>query len=218
MIAVDFHTHTHFSGDGAMSPRELIEACRKQGLDRVVVTDHNTIEGALRAKEIDPQLVIVGEEIKTSVGELLAAFVTEEVPKGLPPLETIERLRKQGAFISVSHPFDPFRHNWPEGELLKMLPYIDAIETFNSRCLFGSFNEQAQAFARAHDLAGTAGSDAHTLPEVGAARLLLSEFKDRDSLRDAIHAAQRKARTTGVLVHYASWKASQAKNVKKGQK
>ncbi len=81
----------------------------------MVVTDHNTIAGARAAQELDPELVIVGEEIKTTRGEILAFFVSEEVPAGLTPQETIARLKDQGAFISVSHPFDIYRGgHWDE--------------------------------------------------------------------------------------------------------
>src|SRR5690242_9127614 len=106
MFRVEFHCHTNKSSDGMMSPLELVRTCQKKGIDRVIVTDHNRIEGALEAREIDPQRVIVGEEIMTTQGELLVAFVKEQIPAGLPPMKAIEYLRAQGAFISVSHPFD----------------------------------------------------------------------------------------------------------------
>ncbi|HEY3474500.1 MAG TPA: PHP domain-containing protein, partial [Anaerolineales bacterium] len=106
---IEFHCHTIFSKDSLTRPEVLVETCRQKGIDRVVVTDHNTIAGARVAQAIDPELVIVGEEIATTCGELLAMFVKEEIPKGLTPQEAIRRLRDQGAFISVSHPFDRWR-------------------------------------------------------------------------------------------------------------
>ena len=105
-LRVEFHTHTIFSKDSLTRPESFLRACRDKGIDRVVVTDHNTTDGALACQRLDPERVIVGEEIMTQKGELLAAFVTEEIPKGLPAPEAIARLREQGAFISVSHPFD----------------------------------------------------------------------------------------------------------------
>lgn len=84
-----------------MTPRELVMQARRLSLDRLVVTDHNAIQGAPEAREIDPDLVIVGEEILAQQGELLAVFVQKHVPKGLPPQEAINRLREQGAFIIV---------------------------------------------------------------------------------------------------------------------
>jgi predicted metal-dependent phosphoesterase TrpH len=86
--------------------------------------------------------VIVGEEILTTQGELLAAFVTEEIPARLSPLETIHRLRAQGAFISVSHPFDGHR-GWQLEALLEIAPLVDAVEVFNARCIFARDNQLA---------------------------------------------------------------------------
>ncbi|MDY7042274.1 MAG: PHP domain-containing protein, partial [Chloroflexota bacterium] len=104
MIKIDLHVHTCYSRDSTNSPEAIIEACRRRGLDKIAVTDHNTIAGALALRELAPDLVIVGEEIKTSDGELIAFFVAEEIPAWLPLEETITRLRAQGAIIGVSHP------------------------------------------------------------------------------------------------------------------
>jgi len=104
-LRVEFHCHTIYSKDSLVPPKKLVEAARRKGLDRLIVTDHNNIGGALEAKRLDPELVIVGEEILTPRGEFLAAFVSQEIPAGLEPLEVLRRLREQGAFISVSHPF-----------------------------------------------------------------------------------------------------------------
>ena len=109
MLRVEFHCHTNFSKDSLTRPRDLVDACRRKSIDRVVVTDHNTVAGARAAHALDPELVIVGEEIMTTRGEILAAFVSDEIPMGLSPQETIRRLKAQGAFISVSHPFDRWR-------------------------------------------------------------------------------------------------------------
>src|SRR5512138_402692 len=158
MLRTEFHCHTVFSKDSLTPPARLVETCRRKGIDRVIVTDHNTIAGALAARALDPGRVIVGEEILTTRGELLAAFLTEEVPPMLTPEETIRRLRAQDAFISVSHPFDAMRTGaWREPDLLAITPLVDAIEVFNSRCVRPSYNVQAAAFARLHNLAGTVG-------------------------------------------------------------
>ena len=107
MLSVEFHCHTIISKDSLTSPLKLVETCRRKGIDRVVVTDHNSIVGALAAQKLDPELVIVGEEILTTKGEILAAYMTEEIPPYLSPQETIKRLRNQGAFIPTRRrPFE----------------------------------------------------------------------------------------------------------------
>ncbi len=205
MLNVEFHCHTHYSKDSLTSIEALLAACRRKKLDRVVITDHNTIEGALLAQQIAPDNVIVGEEIMTRAGELLAAFVSVEVPRGLPPQEAIDRLREQGAFISVSHPFDVLRSgHWEQADLLAILPEVDAIETFNARCLWPGFNNRAQAFARQHGLPGTVGSDAHMPSEIGRAALRLPDFHDPETLRLAIRQGQRVGGLSTAWVHFAS--------------
>src|SRR5215216_3067134 len=159
MMKVEFHSHTNASKDSLTRPVDLIAAARRKGLDRLVITDHNTIAGARAAQALDPEVVIVGEEIMTTRGEILAAFVTEEIPRGLNPMETIQRLRDQGAFISVSHPFDRLRSGgWRENDLIAIIPLVDAIEVYNSRCMNPGFNRDASRFAERHNIAGTVGS------------------------------------------------------------
>jgi predicted metal-dependent phosphoesterase TrpH len=186
---VEFHCHTSASKDSLTPPRELVKAARRRGLDRLVITDHNSTAGAIEAQGLDPGLVIIGEEIMTTQGEILAAFVTKEIPAGLPPQEVLKRLRDQGAFISVSHPFDTLRPGgWKEPDLLEILPFVDAIEVYNSRCMFPSFNRYAKSFAEKHNVPGTVGSDAHAAFEVGRSVLKLGRFDGAVELRRIIRA------------------------------
>ncbi len=205
MLRVEFHCHTAYSRDSLLPPRRLVEACRQKGIDRVIVTDHNTIAGGLAAARLDPQRVIVGEEIMTTEGEILAAFVTEEIPPGLAPEEALQRLRTQGAFISISHPFDGWRKGgWREADLFRILPLVDAIEVYNSRCMSPSFNRQAMDFARRHDLAGTVGSDAHTAFELGRSVLLLEPFDNSADLRRVIRQAVPVTHWSPPWFHFSS--------------
>ncbi len=205
MIRVEFHCHTTCSKDSLTSAGRLVAACSSRGIDRVIVTDHNTIAGALSAQAIDPVRVIVGEEIMTTRGELLAAFVATEIPPGLSPLEAIGRLREQGAFISVSHPFDRWRAGgWEESDLLGIVGLVDAIEVYNSRCLSPAFNRRAQEFACQHNLSGTVGSDAHTTFELGRSTLLMEPFDNADGLRRAIPQATARTEWSPPWIHLAS--------------
>ena len=203
--STEFHCHTIYSKDSLVMPERLVETCRKKGIDRVIITDHNSIKGALEVQRIAPELAIVGEEIMTTKGEILAAFVTEEIPAMLTPQETIARLKEQGAFISVSHPFDFTRGgHWQEADLLEILPFIDAIETFNSRCLLPRMNLRAQEFAATNGIASTVGSDAHALFELGRATLTLPKFNSASDLRAVIRQGMPQMRKTGVYARAAS--------------
>jgi len=205
MLRTEFHTHTIYSKDSLTTPEKLVETCRRKGIDRVVITDHNSIKGAARAYELDPDLVIIGEEIMTTRGELLASFVTEEVPAGLSPQEAISRLRDQGTFISVSHPFDRHRSgHWELPDLLEIIPLVDAIETFNARCMLPRFNSQAKEFADEHDIPGTVGSDAHAAIEIGKATLMLPEFATAAELRQVIRQGQPLTALSPPWIHFTS--------------
>jgi predicted metal-dependent phosphoesterase TrpH len=213
LLRVEFHCHTIYSKDSLQRVEDLLATCRRKGIDRVVVTDHNTIEGARRAIELAPEMVIVGEEIRTTEGEFLAAYVAEEVPPGLPPMEALGRLRAQGAFISVAHPFDSMRSgDWQPETLQKILPKIDALEVFNARCMLPRFNKEAEAFARRYGVAGTVGSDAHTGWEVGRAIMELPAFGSAVELRVALEKVKFHTRLSPPWIHfssrYAVWRKS----------
>ena len=215
MLKLEFHCHSYASKDSLMLPVDLITAARRKGIDRVVITDHNSTAGAREAQAFDPELIILGEEIMTTRGEILAAFVQQEIPARLSPRETIARLKEQGAFISVSHPFDELREGgWLERDLLEILPFVDAIEVYNSRCMFPRFNRRAQEFARRHDIPGTVGSDAHAAFEVGRSTLQLEPFTDAEGLRRVIRGAKMQVKWSPWWFHLVSRYASNRKKIK----
>lgn len=203
-LKVDLHIHTCASKDGVLHPAEVIRIAKLKGLDRICITDHNTLDGALAAHRLDPEFVIVGEEILTEYGEILAFFVTEWVPPRLSPQETLKRLQAQGAVISVSHPFDRHRSGWTEPMLAGMRPQLDAIETFNARTLHPEHNEQARTFALAHGLPMTAGSDAHTAMELGAAYLEMPNFTTAAEFRAGLPQATIHGRLSPAWIHLFS--------------
>jgi len=213
-LRVEFHCHTIFSKDSLTQPQALVDACRRKGIDRIVVTDHNTIAGARAAQALDPERVIVGEEIMTTRGEILAAFVSEEIPKGLTPQETIQRVKDQGAFISVSHPFDRLRKGgWKEADLLEILPEVDAIEVYNSRCMNPRFNREARQFAEKHNIAGTVGSDAHVTFELGRSLMTLEPFEGPQGMRKVIRSGTSRVRWSPPWIHVTSRYATIYKKV-----
>ena len=211
-ISVEFHSHTLASRDSLTRPAELVAAARRRGIDRVVVTDHNSIAGARQAHRLDPGRIIVGEEIMTTRGEILAAYVTEEVPAGLSPVEAIRRLRGQGAFISVSHPFDRLRKGgWALADLMEIVPLVDAIEAFNSRCMSKRFNIEAGEFARRNGIPVTVGSDAHAAFELGRALLLVEPFEGPDEMRKVLPGGVPRVKMSPIWVHLVSRYASMRK-------
>jgi predicted metal-dependent phosphoesterase TrpH len=199
---VELHSHTHYSRDCLNQFRQMVKVCRARGIDRIVITDHDTAEGALAFAKLEPDLFIPGEEIMTTEGEILAFFVQETIPPKLSPDETIKRLRDQGAFISVSHPFDRHRKGaWEKEQLDRIIGQVDAIEVFNARCLFMEDNEKAAAYAREHDVLGTVGSDAHTPYEFGKATLRMSPFEGAGSFAESLKTAQQEVQLSPAWVH-----------------
>ena len=205
MLTVELHSHTDASGDCLMRPSDIVRTCRQKGIHRLAVTDHDTIAGALAVHALAPDLVIVGEEVMTTQGELLAYFLQETVPPGLSPAETIARLRAQGAAISVSHPFDRLRHGaWQAGDLAAILPLVDAIEVFNARCIYPEDNARALAFAREHAKLGTVGSDAHSHRELGRAVLRVAAAATPAELVAGFADGERVTRLSSPLIHFTS--------------
>lgn len=207
-IKAEFHCHSAQSRDGWPTTRQIIIEARNKGIQKLAITDHNSISAALEAKRLAPELVIVGEEVKTTVGEFLAYFVKEEVPRGLEPMDAIARLEEQGAFISLSHPFDNIREHWPEDTLKEMIPHLDGMEIFNARCFSPQPNQQAEEFAVTHGLLRLAGSDAHTRMEIGRATMMLPDFNSADELRDALKMAEMETQLSPFWVHLFSWSKS----------
>lgn len=214
LIKVDFHVHSGFSPDSISSINKLYNQAKKVGLSKLVITDHNTIKGAVELQKEYPDFVIVGEEIKTTGGEVLAYFLQEEIPDGLDPLEVFKRLRDQGAVISLSHPYAFNRYGWLEEEMIEYAEYLDAIETHNARCTAG-MNRDAARFAQEHNLSSTAGSDSHSIGELGRMGLLLPDFSDAASLRQALKSAQPYGHESSMLVRFHSRYAYLSKKLKR---
>ncbi len=199
---VEFHCHTCYSPDCLVTPEALVRRARDLGLDKVVITDHNTIRGALAAREVDPDLIVVGEEILTTVGEFIAFYVQEEVPRGLLPEEVLARLRDQGAVIAISHPLDTLRGSAMGREnTLRFIRDVDALETYNARNHRAWMNEEAARLAEEHSLGQFGGSDAHSLWELGRVVTVLPPFDDPESLRAALRQSTVVGQGSPFWVH-----------------
>jgi hypothetical protein len=170
---VDLHCHTNASFDSLADPIKVVRAARDRGITHLAVTDHDRIDGALRARDagIEGITVLVGEEIKTSGGDLIAVFLEEAIPPGLSPAETIARVRAQGGLVGIPHPFDQYRGSVgkAEEEIRALAGLVDWVEAHNARVVGGKGNELAAELARATGLPGIAVSDAHSILEVGVA-------------------------------------------------
>jgi predicted metal-dependent phosphoesterase TrpH len=202
---VDLHAHTSASADGLTRPGELVRRAAAAGLHRIAVTDHGEIHGALRAREAaGGERVIVGEEIGCACGtELVALFLHERIPQGLPIAETAARIRGQGGVVYAPHPFAYRRRAAWHAE--RALAHADVAEAFNARAFLPEWNRRAAAAAAALGMPAAAGSDAHLPWEIGRAWTEIPPFEDAAELRAVLHAAVPVGRRTGTpAAHLAS--------------
>jgi predicted metal-dependent phosphoesterase TrpH len=191
-LKVDIHVHTHHSRDSRASPTDVVRHALELGFDAIAVTDHDTVGGALEAEQAargTGLIVIPGQEVSASEGEIIALGLRKALPRGMPALETMRQAKKEGGFVVVPHPFDLMRRGI--GSSIKACTaYIDAVEVFNARTIFNRFNKKARAFAEESGLPMVAGSDSHFLDEMGKAYLLVSSPREASAVLDAIRSGR----------------------------
>lgn len=202
-IRVDMHTHTEFSPDSRTSLAAFVAGAVKAQLGAVCVTDHNTIEGALRLREMAPGFrVVVGEEIYSRDGEIIGLFLERPIPAQLSAAQTVELIREQGGLVYIPHPFSRNRlRHLKLPVLTELVPRIDAIEIFNAREAFASSNAKALAFAIRHGLPGGVGSDSHQVRELGGAYVEIDDFTTPQELLDALRRGTVTGRLSGMAMH-----------------
>ena len=190
---VDLHCHTSASFDSLADPRAVVAAAARRGLTHVAITDHDRIDGALLARAAAPDglTVLVGEEIRTRDGDLIAVFLQEAVPPGMSAVDTIAAVRAQGGLVGIPHPYDRLRGSLskagPSRDLETLAATVDWVEAWNARVLVGDGNLRAARLAVAVGVPGVAVSDAHTTLEVGVAYTAVhGDAATADGLRAAL--------------------------------
>ena len=204
-MRLDLHMHTRGSWDCMSNPEELLARARERGLDRIAITDHDRLHVARRMYEKYPDLVVPGEEVKTAEGiDVIGWYLREEIPKGTPMRETIERIREQGGVPCLPHPFAPGKGG--DGRFAEELaPLVDVVEVFNARLHPAAQNDPAEVLARRFGRLRSAGSDAHTVDEVGGAYVEVPRHENTpDGLRSALRYSRVHGREASRLVHLAS--------------
>jgi predicted metal-dependent phosphoesterase TrpH len=214
LIKADLHVHTCYSIDCLTPLDKIVSRCLALGIDCIAVADHNTVTGALKLKEIAPFKIIVAEEILTPAGEIMGLFLNEAVPRGLSPQETISQIRNQGGLVAIPHPFGrslPWKNNLLIST--EVLSQVDIIETFNSRTPFSNSIARAFALAKEQGKAASAGSDAHTLGEIGRAYVEMPEFDGRNDFLNSLAQGKIFGQKSSYLAHFASTWAKIRKHI-----
>lgn len=174
------HCHTLYSNtrrrkfDALNSPREMIEAAIRRGLDGIIITDHDSVKGGLVGKEMAKGYgdfkVIPGAEVTSKAGHILALGIDENVPKGLSVEETVELIHDLAGIAIASHPFSSRVRPSVGNHCLK----ADGVEVFNATNR-GLANSRASSLARLHGRPRTAGSDAHWTRTIGTAGIICDD-------------------------------------------
>src|SRR6059058_3952436 len=173
----DLHMHTTFS-DGWPSPTQLVDhVIRHTDLDVIAVTDHDTIEGALRAADragSRRRLQVIVEEVSSRDGHILALFLERRIRPGMSAAATVNAIHEQGGLAVAAHPFWRTQRRtrnarvhgvgWLAAEL-----DFDAIEIENATPGFYVFNQLARRLNMGLGSAQVGGSDAHILDAIGRA-------------------------------------------------
>ncbi len=175
----DLHIHSRFSPCSNMLPEEIIKNSISKGLDGIAITDHNTIKGAVVAKQLNKTKldIIIGAEIKTEFCELIVLGVEEEI-KERSYFDVIREVKRQGAIVGVAHPFDITRSRFYKFlNVPNLMEDIDFIEGFNSRTVYNAIDPVD--FAKKNKKPIIASSDAHFSFEIGTFTTIFEgRFKD----------------------------------------
>lgn len=200
MLRADLHVHTCYSFDCTSTPQAIIQRCLQKGINCLAITDHGTVEGALRTRELAPFTVVVGQEILTTRGEIMGFFLSESIPAGLTPEAALDRIAGQGGIAGVPHPFDRLTRSCLGKELLATLaPRLQVVEGFNARSLFSQ--DSVARFAREHGLVLSAGSDAHTLVELGSAYVEMPPFSTPQEFLASLAQGRIQGHRSPLWVH-----------------
>lgn len=181
MIRIDLHTHSTGSHDGGLSKDDYRRAVLESELDLIAVTDHRTIKAAQQLK-LDQQLksiVVVGQEIRSTSGDIVGLYLTQKINDGRPLTDTISAIHAQGGFVLVPHPGDPTRSSIGFADIQKNMDTIDAIESLNGRRRSQSRDIEAiRHWAAQQHIPLIAASDAHSYSGIGRTYTTVSELPD----------------------------------------
>ncbi len=201
MLKADLHVHSDYSYDCRNKPEDIIMRCRDNGINCIAIADHGTAEGALVIQKLAPFKVIIAEEIMTPYGEVMGMFLKESIPNKIPFAEAILRIREQDGLACVPHPFDkPNRHGLGRKKLEQFIDDIDIIEVFNARSPLPWFSSTSLAAADKYGKAKSAGSDAHTIREIGSTYIEMPEFSDAKDFLSALKKGTIHGRMTNPFV------------------
>src|SRR2546421_442509 len=196
IVKVDLHLHSSASFDCHVAPLDVARRCRQLGLSPIFLTDHEGIAGAQSLLEAGEPAVI-GQEILTTEGELIGLFLKQAVPSRLSPEMTVDAIKDQGGLVYLEHPYDTGRRNLREEAIERIAGQIDIVEIFNGRSQ-PEINRRAAELRSSLGVPAGAGSDAHTLAEIGGVYVEMEAF---EGAQDFL----QKLRGGRIITHPRRW-------------
>ncbi|OGO05749.1 MAG: hypothetical protein A2Y60_01060 [Chloroflexi bacterium RBG_13_54_9] len=201
----DIHIHSTHS-DGTADIPDILEYVQQETkLDVIAITDHNEIAGACEARELTAKdsyrfEVVVGMEISTLEGHLLALFLESPVPKFLPLAETIDAIHAQGGICIVPHPMCWLLRSISQNSMDEIAMrkgedvYLDGLEVVNPTIAGRITNGRPKELNREHyRLAETGSSDAHFLLQIGSGYTLFEGLTAADLRQGLLNKTTRAA-------------------------
>lgn len=211
MLVVDFHVHSSVSKDSNLSPKIIPKIMKRLGYDAACIVDHNSNKGALIARKYAPEnfLVLVGQEIKTQQGEIIVLGSEKKLDGNI--WEIIDIAKDENFLTILPHPFDSIRKSSAirrvnKNDFTKLVKKVDAIEAFNSRCFLNIHNSHAKFVAKLLKKPLLAGSDAHTLSELGKTKTFIEAGLNKDDILEAVRRGKTKilGKKSSLIVHLKS--------------
>lgn len=190
MFKVDLHTHSIASPDGGITAEQYQRALDSGLLDCVAVTDHNRIDFAAYLYGQLGDRIIIGEEIMTSVGEIIGLYLQEAIQPGLTVQETIKQIKDQGGVVYVPHPFEQVRKGLHPAVMEEMLDHLDLVEVCNGRALLQNRSAQAVVWARLNHVIPVASSDAHGAKGLGKTFTSVKELPNRANIMEQLSSGK----------------------------
>lgn len=225
-MRADMHVHTCHSGwrhlrlihprDSYANPLDVYRRALRMGMDLVAVSDHDTIEGALRLleeREVDPSRVVVAEELECTLPDTGQWFhvniygLGEADHRRLRGLrgdvrDVVAYCRQRGLLHVLNHPFQSYLFQVsPErfaGEVLSLFTHVEGL----NGGVPAVQNRAASALKHLGDASGkpvtlVGGSDAHSLSRVGTA-WTEAEASDAGGFLDAVRHGRCAVGGSGI--------------------
>lgn len=202
-IKVCLHNHTYKSKNAINTLEDFENAINSEKIDKVAITDHDYIHEALVIqKKLGEEKIIVGQEITTKEGEIIALFIKKFIPTGLTAKRVCELIHSQGGIVYLPHILSP--KGLQEETLEEIKPFIHVVEGYNGwrhRSLAKPFlsekvNEKAQEWAKDNNIPFVSSSDAHYPANIGRCYTTMEDFSDSESflksLKGDLNLTKRK--------------------------